>query len=396
MDSGRSVRAIIVYRNQPLPVSETFVYHQAMGLERFEAYIVGSKFPQGPHIPLPAERVYVANRGGLLGWAQEVGLKVGGWPPPEMMRWMRDKRPALVHAHFAPDGAVAMHIATRLRVPLVVSVHGSDVTMSDAHVLRHSYTNHRLYLLRRRRLAGAAARVVVQSDFLRSVMVHRHAFPEHRIALVRLGVDLDRLRPVAGRTERGSVLYVGRLTERKGLRYLIHALRLVRTRLGHARLTVIGDGPMRANLEALAAEVLGDGFVFLGAQPERVVREQLERADVFCMPSITMPSGEVETLGVVFLEAMAMMVPVVSCRSGGIPEVVVHGSTGLLADERDVDGLARHLTALLDDRELRDRMGRAGRDRVEQEFDLVKQNRLLEDVYDAVLAEHEGTRGRGV
>src|SRR5690606_10935797 len=106
---------------------------------------------------------------------------------------------------------------------------------------------------------------------------------------------------------------------------------------------------------------------------------------VFCMPSVTVPSGEVETLGVVFLEAMAMQIPPVSFRSGGIPEVVLHGETGFLAEERDIEALAHYLTVLLQQPELRNRMGEAGRRRVEQEFNLETQNAKLEALYDEVV-----------
>jgi glycosyltransferase involved in cell wall biosynthesis len=95
-----------------------------------------------------------------------------------------------------------------------------------------------------------------------------------------------------------------------------------------------------------------------------------------------MPSGEVETFGVVFAEAQAMRVPVVSFASGGIPEVVAQGVSGFLANEGDIGSLAGYLERLLADAELRDRMGRSGRARAEEFFDLAKQNAKLEALYD--------------
>jgi glycosyltransferase involved in cell wall biosynthesis len=145
---------------------------------------------------------------------------------------------------------------------------------------------------------------------------------------------------------------------------------------------------MRGRYEALARQILGDRCTFLGAQPQQVVREYMAKAYVFCMPSVTMPSGEAETLGMVFLEAMAMRVPPVSFRSGGIPEVIVHEEMGFLAEEKNVDQLAHYLTLLLEDPVLRNRMGEAGRRRVEQEFNLEKQNAKLEALYDEVIAEY--------
>ena len=375
---------ILVFVNQPLPISETFVYNQTIRLGRYEAYFLGSKSPRGPTIPLPEERVYLINPGGIAGWLREFGFKVFGHPPVNVLDWIRQIQPVLIHAHFGPYGAIALPLAERLGLPFIVSFHGTDATMKDWYVLRSSYMAHRLYLLRRRRLAQVASRVIVQSEFLRKIVIERHGFPEEKVVMIRHGIDLDLFQPNAARPEWGHILYVGRLIELKGLHYLLVALGKVKERFPTIRLTVIGDGPMRSRYEALARQTLGDRCTFLGAQPQGVVREYLARAYIFCMPSVTMPSGEAETLGMVFLEAMAMQVPPVSFRSGGIPEVILHGKTGFLAEERDVDGLAHYLTLLLESPDLRNQMGGAGRRWVEQEFNLETQNAKLELLYDEV------------
>jgi glycosyltransferase involved in cell wall biosynthesis len=375
---------ILVFTNQPLPISETFVYNQTMRLGRYEACFLGSKSPRGPAIPLPEERVYLINSGGIAGWCREFGFKVFGHLPVDVLDWIRQIQPVLIHAHFGPYGAIALPLAERLDLPFIVSFHGTDATMKDGYVLRSSYMAHRLYLLRRRRLAQVASRVIVQSDFLRRIVIERHGFPEEKVVMIRHGVDLDLFQPHVAQREWGHILYVGRLVELKGLHYLLVALGKVKERFPTVRLTVIGDGPMRGRYEALARQILGDRCTFLGAQPQQVVREYMAKAYVFCMPSVTMPSGEAETLGMVFLEAMAMRVPPVSFRSGGIPEVILHGKTGFLAEERDVDGLAHYLTLLLESPDLRNQMGGAGRRWVEQEFNLETQNAKLELLYDEV------------
>lgn len=375
---------VLVYHNQPLPISETFVYNQCLRLKRFEVFFLGSKRPQGARIELPEERLYLVSQGGPVGRVREAALKLGGYLFPDVVTWVRTVDPALIHAHFGPDGAVIMATAKRLQLPLVVSFQGTDATTKDEYI-KYSYLRHRIYLRRRAKLIQSVDRVIVQSDFLWQ-KVTAQGFPESKIRLVRHGIDLDQFTPGRQTAAWGHVLFVGRLIERKGLHLLIEALRIVRQRFPDIRLTVIGDGPKREEYEAQAARHLGDGVEFLGAQPHKVVKEYLERAYLFCMPSVTMPSGEAESLGLVFLEAHAMSVPVVSFRSGGIPEVVVHGKTGLLAEEGHVEGLAHHLLTLLENSELRDQMGRAGRQRVERHFDLEAQNAKLEAVYDEVLA----------
>lgn len=383
---------VLVYRNQPIAISETFVYNQSFRLRKYSAYILGAKWPQGPAISLPDERARVINEGSWYGRLREFNWKVLGRVPEDVLEWARTLRPVLLHAHFGPDGAVALPLARALAIPLVVSFHGTDATMKDSYVWRNSYLTHRLYLLRRRTLARAASRVIVQSELLRRVVVEQHGFSPEKVACIRHGVDVQKFRPATDRAEWGHVLYVGRLIERKGLEYLLRALAIVRKRFPDVQLTVIGDGPMRGRYQTLARKLLGTNVSFLGAQPQDAVRECMERAYVFCMPSVTVPSGEVETLGVVFLEAMAMQIPPVSFRSGGIPEVVLHGETGFLAEERDIEALAHYLTVLLQQPELRNRMGEAGRRRVEQEFNLETQNAKLEALYDEVVVEHASKR----
>ncbi|MGQ9765715.1 MAG: glycosyltransferase [Armatimonadota bacterium] len=383
-------RNILVYKNQPLPISETFVYNQCFRLKRYRAYMLGAKWPRGPAIPLPPDRVRVLNAGGISGLWQEIRWKVLAQVPAEVLRWARRLQPALLHAHFGPDGAVAMPLAKALGIPLVVSFHGTDATMKDGHVWRHSYITNRLYLLRRQKLRQAACRIIVQSDFLRWVVVEQQRFPEEKIVCIRYGVDVQTFRPYPERAEFGHLLYVGRLINRKGLPFLLQALHRVKEQFPSVHLTVIGDGPSRIEYESMAKTLLGSQVTFLGAQPQDVVRAYLERAYLFCMPSITMPSGEAESLGMVFLEAMAMKVPPVSFRSGGIPEVILHGETGFLAEERNVEELAHYISLLLENPELRQAMGEAGRKWVEQEFNLATQNEKLEALYDEVITESLG------
>lgn len=364
------------------------MYNQIAGLTRYQPAIIGAKLPPEPRIQLRNYEVHLINQGDLQGKINELSLKLLGIVPSDTKRWIASLRPALVHAHFTPYGAIALPIAQQFRLPLLVSAHGTDVTMHDADIWRSSYMAHRLYLLRRRQLVQATSRLIVQSDFLRRIVIERHGFRPEQVVCIRHGIDLTPSQSHHNNPEHGHILYVGRLIERKGLPFLLEALARLRERFPHVRLTVIGDGPMRAPYEVLARQILGERVTFLGAQPSAVVREYLQRAYIFCMPSITMPSGEAESLGVVFLEAMAMNVPPVSFASGGIPEVIRHGETGFLAKERNTDELAHFLGILLEQRALRDAMGKQGRQWVEQEFNLTTQNAKLEALYDEVIAEH--------
>ncbi|RMF56770.1 MAG: glycosyltransferase [Bacteroidetes bacterium] len=390
--------AIIVYRNQLLPISETFVYNQTFRLKRYSAFLLGAKWHLGPSIKLPLNRCQVINQGGVAGISREIQWKLYGRIPSDINEWMIGHRPVLIHAHFGSDGAVALPLAQALRIPFLISYHGTDATMKFSYAWYKSSIPHRLYTMRRGKLAQFASRLIVQSNYLAKIISEQHNMPSEKIYCIRHGIDVERFslnRASLNRAavEHGHILYVGRLIERKGLGYLIKALSCIQDEYPQLKLTVIGDGEMRSDYEKMAFGMLKIPFEFIGAQPHEIVREYFEKAYLFCMPSITMPSGEAETLGMVFLEAMAMKVPPVSFRSGGIPEVILHGKTGFLAEEKNVGELAFYIKQLLDNPDLRHTMGESGRKHVELEFNLDKQNAKLEALYDEVIAEHSKKYG---
>jgi glycosyltransferase involved in cell wall biosynthesis len=223
---------------------------------------------------------------------------------------------------------------------------------------------------------------IAVSEFIRGKLLEQH-FPAEKIRVHYIGVDTKLFCPGRGEQET-TVLFVGRLANRKGAEFLIRAMEDVQKEDRGAELVLIGDGPLRGELERRAKRTLRR-YRFLGTQSPQVVREWLDRAAVFCAPSITVRSGEAEAFGMVFAEAQAMEKPVVSFATGGISEAVLHGETGLLAPDRDWRTLAQYLSLLLKNADLRRKFGVAGRQRVLRLFDLNTQTSALEKIYEGVL-----------
>lgn len=193
------------------------------------------------------------------------------------------------------------------------------------------------------------------------------------------GVDTDTFRPdVDGRAVRAQygladrpvIVCVSRLVPRKGQDTLIHALPLVRHRIRDAVLLLVGAGRYREELETLAGSLgVADAVVFTGGVPHEALPAHYAAGDVFAMPCRTRRGGlDVEGLGIVFLEASATGLPVVVGDSGGAPDAVLDGETGLLVDGRNVGMVADRLIQLLTDDALRQRMGTAGRAWVERDW----------------------------
>ena len=193
-----------------------------------------------------------------------------------------------------------------------------------------------------------------------------------RTDILPAGVPLDLFpqRPSAPRADPVRILYVGRVVTRKGLDVLLRALAELRPDDAAVTLDVIGDGPQLREYEALARRVVPDRTVrFLGAAGRPEVLAALRRAHVLVVPSRTMPSGEVEGSPVVVKEALAVGVPVVATRSGGLPEVVPPRYRDELVPEDDPVALAGRLSAVLEDPDAWPERAHVGRAWVEEQFD---------------------------
>lgn len=198
------------------------------------------------------------------------------------------------------------------------------------------------------------------------------------MAVLRARVDLERFHPGAGRDDVRArlglapdtpmVLCLGRMVARKGLDRLVAALPAIAEQVPGVTLVIAGSGPEEKVLRRAAARI-PQRVVFAGRVPDEESPALYAAADVFALPVADRWRGlDTEGLGVVLLEAAASEVPCVTGRSGGTPEAVVDGITGLVVDARDRDRLAAAIVRLLTDRDLARRMARAGRRHVHDEF----------------------------
>jgi glycosyltransferase involved in cell wall biosynthesis len=186
--------------------------------------------------------------------------------------------------------------------------------------------------------------------------------------------------------EHARLLFVGRQVPVKGLDVLLRALALVRAETPSAQLDVIGDGPRRREHEALARTLgVSDGVRFLGSRSSADVADALRAADLLVVPSRTTPDGQREGSPVITKEALAVGVPIVATRSGGISETIPPAQRSELVPEEDPGALAAGILARLADRSDWEDRALSGRAWVEQEFDWRVLGRRLANVYAAAL-----------
>jgi phosphatidylinositol alpha-1,6-mannosyltransferase len=252
---------------------------------------------------------------------------------------------------------------------VVASTHGHEVGWSMLPLARNAL----------RRIGDDADVVTYVSGYTRGRFASAFG-PQARLERLSPGVDIDRFTPdsvsraqLRARYELGDrpvVLCLSRLVPRKGQDMLIRAFGQIRRRVPGAALVIVGGGPHRETLEALAQRAgVADDVLFTGGVPGDELPAHHAMADVFAMPCRTRGAGlDVEGLGIVFLEASASGVPVVAGRSGGAPETVRDGETGWVVDGTDVDAIATAVGDLLADPATAARMGAAGRDWVVQNW----------------------------
>lgn len=291
----------------------------------------------------------------------------------------------VIHAQFGPYGRLAMQLRRvgAISGAIVTSFRGYDVGQylrGGALAYSRLFREGALFLPVSDALA---ARLVTAGCDAAKVRVHRSGIPVRR--LVYRGSHLD--------SNRVHFITVARLVEKKGVAYAIQAVAQLRAAGRAVFYTVVGDGPLRADLEALIWHLqLGDSVRLLGARPHAEALRVMQTADILLAPSVTAADGDEEGIPNAVKEAMAMGLPVVATAHGGIPELVEDRVSGFLVPERDVNALASCLAFALDHPQLWPAMGNAARRRIEREYDIEHLNDELITLYRGIAAKSAPAR----
>jgi colanic acid/amylovoran biosynthesis glycosyltransferase len=375
------MRSFVVYRDALFAPSESFIPRMYCGFTELHPIYLGAKFAADRATSPEAHLVADHARTGWLG--QAVYRQLGRIPGP-LRQWLAHVAPVLIHGQFGRGGALAMPIADALGLPLAVTFHGGDAT-KDKH-FRGRGLSGTIFQRRRAQLMRRADLILCVSDFIRHRLIER-GFPPAKLRTHHLGVQVpERLDQWPDPGAR-RLLFVGRFVEKKGL----HDLIVAAARLGElgedVQLVLVGDGELRARIEAAAA---GSGIrhrLTGWLPPEAVVREMADAA-VLLVPSRSAASGDAEGVPTVIFEAQARGLPVVATRHGGIPEAIRDRETGLLVDAGQPEAIAAAVRGLLADQVLYRKLQHGGRRSVETCFDATRQSSRLERILLEVVSEH--------
>jgi glycosyltransferase involved in cell wall biosynthesis len=294
-------------------------------------------------------------------------------------------RTDIVHGHWAiPTGPALVRGSRKLGVPSVVTMHGGDVYVNKAEGYNFP-TKWYVRPILRWTLTHASALTAISDDCIQHAL--RAGASMDKIHLIMNGADLRRFSPL-GEPSRNELPYgpkmvfaCRQLFPRKGIRFLIQAVAQLRPRHPEICLVIAGDGFERPELEALADTLhVRDITTFLGWVANRDLPLYFRSCAVSAIPSLE------EGFGIPAAEAMGCEAPVVATDAGGLPEVVEDGVTGFVVPKGNAAALAGALDQLLSDPALRERMGKAGRQRAIARFDWMRAAERFEELYRQLLA----------
>ena len=357
--------------------SETFIRAHARGIAPGNTLLVAERRELRRPIDAPlimfAKRmpIFVSRRGGVL------QVLAGALSPERLLKsrsaYLADLlRRNEVDTMMVEYGSVAVHLTEAAQLAncrFFVHFHGVDASkaLRDPAVVA-----------RYQDMFAMAAGIIAPSAFIAAKLAEIEC-PGNKLHVVPCGVDITQIVPSAGTGQ--DLLAVGRFTEKKAPLTSIAAFARVKDRFPHATLTMLGDGPLLEDARTEAKKFgLTKSIGLPGMVDATEVQSEMQRSSIFVQHSVTAANGDVEGLPVAILEAMAAQLPVVSTQHSGIPEAVADGKTGFLVAEGDVEGMAAQIMALLDDPEMAQTFGMAGRKKVAEGFTIEATNGRLREI----------------
>ena len=376
------MRTVCVATRRRLAISETFIRDHLRHLPASIRWLVGgTRVVKRDKDDVPVNNHFER---GLAAGLGEFGFLGNRIEARGVARYLRREGVNVVLAEFGPVAVEYIDACQAAGIPLVAHFHGYDAYKRSILVeYRESY---------RRLFDTAAVLVVVSRDMVRQL--ESLGAPPEKIVWSPCGVDIGTFQGACPEHAPPLFLAVGRFVEKKAPHYVLQAFHQVATRCPDARLVMVGDGilldPCRRLCEALG---LGERVSFTGTLSPAEVASYMRSARAFVQHSIRDAEGNAEGTPVSVLEAGASSLPVVGSRHMGIADVVLHGETGLLVDEGDIDGMAAHMITLCEDAALADRLGRSARARVCAEYSMERSISRLWSALETAMERQRRTNG---
>jgi len=383
---------VLLYAGPYGRLGEVWIHRHATGLKRYECHVAAAGYRNRDLFVNPAVHL-VDSENPFLHRLRQAGhfLRWMEWPTAERLevagirRVVRRIAPVLIHAHFLWNLRSSAPVAAEQSVPLVVTGHGTDVNKA---IVDEPYRNDVLRGMER------VARVIAVSDFIKGKLV-QIGCPPGKIRRIYIGAPIpDVCADVASQGDRIQVLCVAAFNRAKGHSYLLEAFAVASQREACLFLTLVGDGPLRRDIERRIVELgITERVTLAGLVPPERLRGLMAASHIYVQPSVRIvqdrPGGrrsvQEEGLAISLVEAASFGLPLVVSRCGGMGEICRDGETGYEVQQRDVAAMADRIVELAQCPDRRMSMGAKARRLAEQEFDGDTQLGKIECLYDDVL-----------
>ncbi len=288
---------------------------------------------------------------------------------------------AMIHAHWMlPQGFIGVFLKKIFRIPLLVTVHGSDLFP----------LKNRFFMSLQKFVLKNMNFMTLNSQATKNELINRFPDCTSKIKIIPMGIDIELFKK--RNVEKSLVylknkilLFVGRLNEQKGLQFLIDAMPKIIKNEPSVKLLVIGEGAYKKKLQQMATSKNANAYIeFLGALPHKEIAYYYNIADIFVMPSMSTKIGT-EALGLALLEAMASGCAVIGTNVGGIPYIIKNGYNGMLVEQKNSNALAKAIIMLIKDKKKSERLSRNAAEFARKNYSWDKVAKEFFGVYEKIL-----------
>ncbi|MHA2018326.1 MAG: glycosyltransferase [Promethearchaeota archaeon] len=379
---------IAIYCNTFLTISMTFIYRQIKGVENSFNPVVLTRRKQNagefPHNQVFDKEMNFIDRiySGIYRAIFQKYTKFS-WSQYKFFKKVIEEHDVkMIHAHFGPSALNILPLCKRLNLPLLVTFHGYDMSslLNDKTYfsnLKELFNYEYTYIISvSKKMAGILGKIGANRS---RIYTHYIGVPMNDFKFIKRKLIKEKIAD----KEKIEFLQVSNFVEKKGHKYTILAFKEFVSKFPNSRLTLGGDGPLRANIEILCENLdMGRKVKFLGKISKPEVIEEMKRADLFLHHSVTAENGDKEGIPTVIMEAMAMGLPVISTYHSGIPELIDDGISGFLVEEKDVGGYVSAINKII---ECDHEMGEEAFQTISSNFNLNVQNKKLVEIYKEIL-----------
>lgn len=381
MIKANKMKKVAIFRWNILPLSETFIRDNLLSLSSWEGILIGgNEVTNGLEIDPDKKRVIKDTNSKIklllnqLLWREIIKLT----------QLLKEENIKLVHAHFGFDAIRIWPSVKKIGLPMLVTLHGYDISIKKTHwflgkggIQNIFYPFFLKHLSKQKQVTFIAVSENIKKQAI------SFGIPEHKIKVRFLGIDDTKFKegstPIQQRKNR--ILFVGRMVEKKSPLLMVEIFSNIKKIQPDAELIMIGTGPLLANAKTLAKK-LNIEIDFQGARSSEYVKNELEQAKVFCLPSVTAANGDTEGLPISILEALTCGIPVVTSAKGGVDEAVINGLNGFCFDENDKATATSSILKLLQDEDTLINCSSEAKKRVTDCFSFKDTIKALEKLYE--------------